>query len=133
MIRELAHYIGGHLVAGRSGRFGDVYDPNLGKVQARVPLARSPTEHGKMIRGCLPSTNTATEWRSSPATATPRDFASKVDVGMVGVSVPIPLPIACHTFGGRKCSGFGDLHQHGPDSIRFDPRTKTVKASGSLG
>jgi len=55
-----------------------------------------------------------------------RDFAAKVNVGMVGVNVPIPVPIAYHTFGGWKRSGFGDLNQHGPDSIRFYTKTKTV-------
>ena len=55
-----------------------------------------------------------------------RDFASKVDVGMVGINVPIPVPIAYYTFGGWKRSGFGDLNQHGPDSIRFYTKTKTV-------
>jgi malonate-semialdehyde dehydrogenase (acetylating) / methylmalonate-semialdehyde dehydrogenase len=55
-----------------------------------------------------------------------RDFASRVQVGMVGVNVPIPVPIAYHTFGGWKNSGFGDLNQHGPDSIRFYTKTKTV-------
>jgi malonate-semialdehyde dehydrogenase (acetylating)/methylmalonate-semialdehyde dehydrogenase len=55
-----------------------------------------------------------------------RDFASRVQVGMVGVNVPIPVPIAYHTFGGWKASGFGDLNQHGPDSIRFFTKTKTV-------
>ena len=55
-----------------------------------------------------------------------RDFCSRVQVGMVGVNVPIPVPIAYHTFGGWKRSGFGDLNQHGPDSIRFYTKTKTV-------
>jgi malonate-semialdehyde dehydrogenase (acetylating)/methylmalonate-semialdehyde dehydrogenase len=55
-----------------------------------------------------------------------RDFASKVQVGMVGVNVPIPVPVAYYTFGGWKRSGFGDLNQHGPDSIRFYTKTKTV-------
>ncbi len=57
---------------------------------------------------------------------TARDFASRVQAGMVGVNVPIPVPIAYHTFGGWKASGFGDLNQHGPDSIRFYTKTKTV-------
>jgi malonate-semialdehyde dehydrogenase (acetylating)/methylmalonate-semialdehyde dehydrogenase len=57
---------------------------------------------------------------------TARDFTSRVDVGMVGVNVPIPVPVAYHTFGGWKRSGFGDLNQHGPDSIRFYTKTKTV-------
>ena len=55
-----------------------------------------------------------------------RDFAAKVEVGMVGINVPIPVPIAYYTFGGWKASGFGDLNQHGPDSVRFYTKTKTV-------
>ncbi|MFB6525183.1 CoA-acylating methylmalonate-semialdehyde dehydrogenase [Streptomyces sp. NPDC056399] len=57
---------------------------------------------------------------------TARDFTRRVGAGMVGVNVPIPVPVAYHTFGGWKRSGFGDLNQHGPDSIRFYTRTKTV-------
>ncbi|MCV7116676.1 methylmalonate-semialdehyde dehydrogenase [Mycobacterium nebraskense] len=55
-----------------------------------------------------------------------RDFVSRVQVGMVGVNVPIPVPVAYHTFGGWKRSGFGDLNQHGPASIIFYTKTKTV-------
>ena len=57
---------------------------------------------------------------------TARDFASKVNVGMVGVNVPLPVPLAYYTFGGWKRSGFGDLNQHGPDAFRFYTKTKTV-------
>jgi malonate-semialdehyde dehydrogenase (acetylating) / methylmalonate-semialdehyde dehydrogenase len=57
---------------------------------------------------------------------TARDFSARVEVGMVGVNVPIPVPIAYHTFGGWKKSGFGDLNQHGPDAFRFYTKTKTV-------
>ncbi len=57
---------------------------------------------------------------------TARDFASRVNVGMVGINVPIPVPLAYHTFGGWKKSAFGDLNQHGPDGFRFYTRTKTV-------
>ena len=55
-----------------------------------------------------------------------RDFASRINIGMVGVNVPIPVPLAYYTFGGWKASGFGDLNQHGPDAFRFYTRTKTV-------
>ncbi|GAC57930.1 methylmalonate-semialdehyde dehydrogenase [Gordonia hirsuta DSM 44140 = NBRC 16056] len=55
-----------------------------------------------------------------------RDFTSRVQVGMVGVNVPIPVPVAYHTFGGWKRSGFGDLNQHGPAAIEFYTKTKTV-------
>ncbi|MBK5926669.1 CoA-acylating methylmalonate-semialdehyde dehydrogenase [Rhodobaculum claviforme] len=57
---------------------------------------------------------------------TARDFANRVNVGMIGINVPIPVPLAYHTFGGWKKSGFGDLNQHGPDAFRFYTRTKTV-------
>ncbi len=57
-----------------------------------------------------------------------RDFANRVNIGMVGVNVPIPVPLAYHTFGGWKKSMFGDLNQHGPDAFRFYTRTKTVTA-----
>lgn len=57
---------------------------------------------------------------------TAREFARRVEVGMVGVNVPIPVPIAYYTFGGWKASGFGDLNQHGPDAFRFYTKTKTV-------
>ncbi|MCH9640081.1 MAG: CoA-acylating methylmalonate-semialdehyde dehydrogenase [Actinomycetia bacterium] len=57
---------------------------------------------------------------------TARDFVSRVQVGMVGVNVPIPVPVAYHTFGGWKRSGFGDLNQHGPTSIQFYTKVKTV-------
>lgn len=55
-----------------------------------------------------------------------RDFATRVDVGMVGINVPIPVPLAYYTFGGWKASGFGDLNQHGADAFRFYTKTKTV-------
>ena len=57
---------------------------------------------------------------------TARDFSSRINIGMVGVNVPIPVPLAYHTFGGWKKSGFGDLNQHGPDAFKFYTRTKTV-------
>jgi malonate-semialdehyde dehydrogenase (acetylating)/methylmalonate-semialdehyde dehydrogenase len=57
---------------------------------------------------------------------TARDFVNRVQVGMVGVNFPIPVPLSYHTFGGWKRSGFGDLNQHGPDSIHFYTKTKTI-------
>ena len=55
-----------------------------------------------------------------------RDFASRINIGMVGINVPIPVPLAYYTFGGWKRSGFGDLNQHGPDAFKFYTRTKTI-------
>ncbi|WP_435231587.1 CoA-acylating methylmalonate-semialdehyde dehydrogenase [Pseudopelagicola sp. nBUS_20] len=57
---------------------------------------------------------------------TARDFANRINIGMVGINVPVPVPLAYHTFGGWKKSMFGDLNQHGPDSFKFYSRTKTV-------
>jgi malonate-semialdehyde dehydrogenase (acetylating)/methylmalonate-semialdehyde dehydrogenase len=55
-----------------------------------------------------------------------REFAARVNVGMVGINVPIPVPIAYHSFGGWKRSGFGDIGQHGTEGVRFWTRLKTV-------
>lgn len=55
-----------------------------------------------------------------------REFADQVEVGMVGVNVPIPVPVAYHTFGGWKRSAFGDVNQHGPEGVRFWTKVKTV-------
>ncbi|MBI1237729.1 MAG: CoA-acylating methylmalonate-semialdehyde dehydrogenase [Alphaproteobacteria bacterium] len=57
-----------------------------------------------------------------------REFASRVQVGMVGINVPIPVPLAYHTFGGWKRSAFGDVNQHGPEGVRFYTKVKTVTA-----
>ena len=64
---------------------------------------------------------------------TARDFVNRVQVGMVGVNFAIPVPLAYHTFGGWKRSGFGDLNQHGPDSVRFYTKTKTVTSRWPTG
>ncbi|HEY8509320.1 MAG TPA: CoA-acylating methylmalonate-semialdehyde dehydrogenase [Steroidobacteraceae bacterium] len=60
-----------------------------------------------------------------------REFAHRVEAGMVGVNVPIPVPMAFHSFGGWKQSLFGPLHVHGPDGVRFYTRLKTVTARWS--
>ena len=57
-----------------------------------------------------------------------REFASRVNVGMVGINVPIPVPVAYHTFGGWKRSAFGDVNQHGMEGVRFYTKVKTVTA-----
>ncbi|MGH1421063.1 MAG: CoA-acylating methylmalonate-semialdehyde dehydrogenase [Hyphomonas sp.] len=55
-----------------------------------------------------------------------REFAAQVNVGMVGINVPIPVPVSYHTFGGWKRSAFGDVNQHGPEGVRFWTKVKTV-------
>ncbi len=55
-----------------------------------------------------------------------RTFASKVQIGMVGINIPIPVPMAFHSFGGWKRSLFGDHHMHGPEGVRFYTKLKTI-------
>ncbi|HEY7610590.1 MAG TPA: CoA-acylating methylmalonate-semialdehyde dehydrogenase [Alphaproteobacteria bacterium] len=62
-----------------------------------------------------------------------RDFASRTQTGMVGVNVPIPVPMAFHSFGGWKRSLFGDMSMHGPEGVRFYTRLKTVTARWPTG
>lgn len=59
---------------------------------------------------------------------TARDFASRVNVGMVGINFPVPVPLSYFSFGGWKKSSFGDLNQYGPDAFKFYTKTKTVTA-----
>ncbi|MDJ0685242.1 MAG: CoA-acylating methylmalonate-semialdehyde dehydrogenase [Alphaproteobacteria bacterium] len=67
---------------------------------------------------------------------TARHFSNAVDVGMIGVNVPIPVPMAFHNFGGSKRSKFGDTQMHGPESVRFFTKMKTISSrwpSGTKG
>ena len=57
-----------------------------------------------------------------------REFAARVNVGMVGINVPIPVPVAYHTFGGWKRSAFGDTNQHGMEGVKFYTKVKTITA-----
>jgi len=57
-----------------------------------------------------------------------REFAARVQVGMVGINVPIPVPVAYHTFGGWKRSAFGDTNQHGMEGVKFWTKVKTITA-----
>ncbi|MEE2061917.1 CoA-acylating methylmalonate-semialdehyde dehydrogenase [Rhodococcus artemisiae] len=96
----------------------EIFGPVLTVVRARdyEEALRLPTEHeyGNGVAIFTRDGDTA------------RDFTTRVEVGMVGVNVPIPVPIAYYTFGGWKASGFGDLNQHGPDAFRFYTKTKTI-------
>ena len=96
----------------------EIFGPVLSMVRAETleEAVKLPTEHEYG--------NGVAIFTSNGGAA--RDFAIQVNVGMIGINVPIPVPIAYHTFGGWKASGFGDLNQHGPDSFRFYTKTKTV-------
>ncbi len=62
-----------------------------------------------------------------------REFASRIQAGMVGINVPIPVPMAFHSFGGWKSSLFGDHHMHGSEGVRFYTRLKTVTSRWPTG
>ena len=62
-----------------------------------------------------------------------RTFASKIKIGMVGINIPIPVPVAYHSFGGWKKSLFGDQHMHGPEGVRFYTRLKTITTKWPTG
>jgi malonate-semialdehyde dehydrogenase (acetylating) / methylmalonate-semialdehyde dehydrogenase len=62
-----------------------------------------------------------------------REFAHQIQVGMVGINVPIPVPMAFHSFGGWKASLFGDHHMHGPEGVRFYTRLKTITSRWPTG
>lgn len=103
----------------------EIFGPVLSVVRAKdyAEALRLPTEHEY-------GNGVAIFTRDGDAA---RDFTEKVEVGMVGINVPIPVPIAYYTFGGWKASGFGDLNQHGPDAIRFYTKTKTVTSRWPAG
>jgi len=62
-----------------------------------------------------------------------RTFASKIKIGMVGINIPIPVPVAYHSFGGWKRSLFGDQHMHGPEGVRFYTKLKTITSKWPSG
>jgi len=62
-----------------------------------------------------------------------RTFASKIKVGMVGINIPIPVPVAYHSFGGWKKSLFGDQHMHGSEGVRFYTKLKTITSKWPTG
>ncbi len=103
----------------------EIFGPVLSVVRAKTyeEAARLPTEH-EFGNGVAIFT------RDGDAA---RDFAAKVQVGMVGINVPIPVPLAFHTFGGWKRSAFGDANQHGPEGVRFYTKIKTVTARWPTG
>lgn len=121
---EAGFYVGPHLFDRVTPEMSIYREEIFGPVlcQVRVPNYAAAVE---LIKNNPYGNGVAIFTRDGDAA---RDFASRIDVGMVGINVPIPVPLAYYTFGGWKKSGFGDLNQHGPDAFRFYTRTKTVTA-----
>ena len=96
----------------------EIFGPVLAVV--RVPDFDSAVE---LINRCQYANGTSVYTQSGEVA---RAFAHRIQVGMVGINVPIPVPMAFHSFGGWKQSLFGDHHMHGPEGVRFYTRMKTV-------
>ena len=119
---EEGHFLGGCLFDGVSPEMRiyreEIFGPVLCVV--RVPDFESAL---KLVNAHEYGNGTAIFTRSGH---TAREFARRIEVGMVGVNVPIPVPMAFHSFGGWKRSLFGDHAVHGPEGVRFYTRLKTV-------
>jgi malonate-semialdehyde dehydrogenase (acetylating)/methylmalonate-semialdehyde dehydrogenase len=103
----------------------EIFGPVL--AVARVPDYASAA---KMINEHEFGNGTAIFTRDGDAA---REFAHHIQVGMVGINVPIPVPMAFHSFGGWKASLFGDHHMHGPEGVRFYTRLKTITSRWPTG
>ncbi|UPK34445.1 aldehyde dehydrogenase family protein [Bradyrhizobium sp. 186] len=93
---------------------GEIFGPVLA-----IARANSYNYAAEMINRHEFGNGTAIFTRDSDAA---REFAHQIQVGMVGINVPIPVPMAFHSFGGWKASLFGDHHMHGPEGFRFYSR-----------
>jgi malonate-semialdehyde dehydrogenase (acetylating)/methylmalonate-semialdehyde dehydrogenase len=96
----------------------EIFGPVLGVIRARTL-----TEAMAMIDAHEYGNGTCLFTRDGEAA---RFFGDNIQVGMVGINVPLPVPVAYHSFGGWKRSLFGDLHAYGPDSVRFYTKRKTI-------
>ena len=126
---ENGYFLGGslfdHVTADMQSYKDEIFGPVLQVVRAKdfEEAAALPTKHQY-------GNGVAIVTRDGDAA---RSFASKVQVGMVGINVPIPVPLAYHTFGGWKRSAFGDTNQHGPEGVRFWTHVKTVTSRWPTG
>ncbi|TWB13681.1 malonate-semialdehyde dehydrogenase (acetylating)/methylmalonate-semialdehyde dehydrogenase [Nitrospirillum amazonense] len=119
---ENGHFLGGtlfdHVTPDMSIYREEIFGPVLSVVRAD-----SYDQAAQLINDHPYGNGTAIFTRDGDAA---REFAHQIQVGMVGINVPIPVPMAFHSFGGWKQSLFGDHHMHGPEGIRFYTRLKTI-------
>jgi len=108
----------------------DGVTPNMGSYQAeifgpvlQVVRVKTMEEAMQLINDHEYGNGTCIFTRDGEAA---RYFSDHIQVGMVGINVPLPVPVAYHSFGGWKRSLFGDLHAYGPDGVRFYTKRKTI-------
>ncbi|MGY3387545.1 malonate-semialdehyde dehydrogenase (acetylating)/methylmalonate-semialdehyde dehydrogenase [Bradyrhizobium sp. USDA 3311] len=119
---ENGYFIGGTLFDRVTTEMKIYREEIFGPVLA-VARAGSYDEAADMINKHEFGNGTAIFTRDGDAA---REFAHQIQVGMVGINVPIPVPMAFHSFGGWKASLFGDHHMHGPEGVRFYTKLKTI-------
>ncbi|MCF6195303.1 MAG: CoA-acylating methylmalonate-semialdehyde dehydrogenase [Emcibacter sp.] len=126
---ENGYFVGGTLFDNVTEDMGIYRDEIFGPV---VSVVRKKTfaEAVDLIHGHEYANGTAIFTRDGDAA---RDFADKIEVGMVGINVPIPVPVAYHSFGGWKRSSFGSSGIYGPEAVQFYTRLKTVTARWPTG
>ena len=126
---ENGYFLGGtlfdHVTTGMRIYKEEIFGPVLA-----VARADSYATAARMINEHEFGNGTAIFTRDGDAA---REFAHQIQVGMVGINVPIPVPMAFHSFGGWKSSLFGDHHMHGPEGIRFYTKLKTITSRWPTG
>ena len=126
---EDGFFIGGslfdHVTPGMAIHREEIFGPVLSVARAATYDAAA-----KMINEHEFGNGTAIFTRDGDAA---REFAHTIQVGMVGINVPIPVPMAFHSFGGWKASLFGDHHMHGPEGVRFYTKLKTITSRWPTG
>ncbi len=126
---ENGYFMGGSIFDRVTAEMSIYSDEIFGPV---LSVVRAP-DYGAaldMVNGHEYGNGTAIFTRDGDAA---REFASNVKIGMVGVNVPIPVPVAYHSFGGWKRSLFGDHHMHGPEGVRFYTKLKTITSRWPTG
>jgi malonate-semialdehyde dehydrogenase (acetylating)/methylmalonate-semialdehyde dehydrogenase len=108
----------------------EIYKQEIFGPVLSVVRAKDYAEAARMINEHEYGNGTAIFTRDGDAA---RHFASSIKVGMVGVNVPIPVPVAYHSFGGWKRSVFGDQHMYGMEGVRFYTKLKTITARWPTG
>jgi malonate-semialdehyde dehydrogenase (acetylating) / methylmalonate-semialdehyde dehydrogenase len=91
---------------------------------ARLPTAQDPVGQAIALPSRHPYGNGVAIFTANGRAA--RDFAERINVGMVGINLPIPVPVAYHSFGGWRRSGFGDHNQYGTEGLRFFTKVKAI-------
>ena len=127
---ENGYFVGGDAVRPRHRDDDDLQGRDLRAGALGGPRAETTTTPSKLINDHEYGNGTAIFTRDGDAA---RAFADQIEVGMVGINVPIPVPVAYHSFGGWKRSLFGDHSIYGPEGVRFYTRLKTVTARWPTG